>query len=237
LTAVGVSSKGGEASGKEGRYRIRSRELGSNEPMALPIWMKRICARIEAGTNGYLCQIGWIETRARFRALNTENKAIPWFTYPAVSLFESRTKPEWRILEFGAGMGTIWWSEAVNHVVSLEHDAEWLEYISKNCAAEVLKTSAASSTDYIDPALNTGHYDVIIVDGLFREECLSVAPGMLTDNGIIILDDAQRFEYKAAIETLLAQEFRVLELHGPQPVSKHPGCTAIFYRDRNVLEI
>jgi hypothetical protein len=27
----------------------------------------------------------------------------------------------------------------------------------------------------------------------------------------------------------------MLELHGPQPVSKHPGCTSILYRDGNVL--
>lgn len=205
--------------------------------MALPLWTKRILARIEAGTNGYLAQVGWFETRARFRALNTENEPIPWFTYPAVRFLEDRLKPEWRVLEFGSGMGTIWWSDKVEEVISLEHDAEWLERISSSCSAKLLNASSESAGAYIKPALNSGRYDVVVIDGLFREECLSVAPDILTDGGVIILDDAQRSEYQSGIDSLLGLGFRILKLHGPQPVSKHPGCTGIFYRERNILDI
>ena len=205
--------------------------------MAIPLWIRRVGARIEAATNGYLCQIGWVETRARFRAVSVENKPIPWFTYPAVRFFQDRVKPEWRVLEFGAGMGTLWWSESVEQIVSLEHDAGWFEHISGTCTANLIKTTAESADGYIHPALSFGHFDLVVVDGLFRAECLRIAPRLLADRGVVVLDDAQRCEYKDSVRFLLDMEFRVLEFHGPQPVNKHPGCTAIFYRNQNVLDI
>lgn len=205
--------------------------------MAAPLWIRRLLARIEAGFNGYLPQVGWIETRAQFRALDAAGEAAPWFTYPAIKFLEARVKPEWRILEFGSGMGTIWWSRSAERVVSLEHDPEWLEQISHSCPAQLLKTNGKTPADYMRPARDSGPYDIVIVDGLFREECLLAAPELLTKSGIIILDDAQRFLYRGTVNALLAKQFRILEFHGPQPVSKHPGCTAIFYRDDNVLDI
>jgi hypothetical protein len=52
---------------------------------------------------------------------------------------------------------------------------------------------------------------------------------------VIVLDDAQREGYTPGIELLRTLGFRAIELHGPQPVSKHAGCTAILYRDDNVM--
>lgn len=178
--------------------------------------------------------MGWVETRARNLALDASGAAIPWFTYPAIGFLERRVKAEWRILEFGAGMGTVWWNRVANHVLSLEHEVGWFTRISADCPG-VIKTNSASAGDYFRPALDTGTYDVIVVDGLFRKECLAIAPSLLNESGFIVLDDAERPEYETAIGSLLDRGFRAVEFRGPQPVSKRPGCTTIFYRDRNLL--
>jgi hypothetical protein len=87
------------------------------------------------------------------------------------------------------------------------------------------KTNPDNSNCYISPGLDIGHYAIIIVDSLFRDECLALAPRVLTDSGIMVLDNAQRLEYNTGAEELLTCGSRSLELHGPQPVSKHPGLS------------
>jgi hypothetical protein len=196
---------------------------------------KRGLARIEAATSGYLSQVGWIESRAEGLAHDKVGNPIPWFTYPAIQLLNDRICPEWCVLEFGAGMGTLWWSNRVREVVAVEHDDTWAAQVSTRCKARVLRADGVSAEAYIHPSLGSGPYDVVIVDGLHRNECLAAAPELLAISGVIVLDDAQRVEYLPGIVALRRLGFRMLELHGPQPVSKHPGCTAILYRDDNVL--
>lgn len=203
--------------------------------MSMRLWFKRNIARIEAATSGYLFQVGWIESRTQRIALDFFKKPIPWFTYPAISFLEDRVRREWRVLEFGAGMGTIWWCGKVNEVVAVEHDAAWATQVSSQCVARVVHTVSDSIEAYLHPVIDSGPYDVIVVDGLHRNECLAIAPQLLTIDGVIVLDDAQREEYNQGKRMLRELGFRILELRGPQPVSKHPGCTAIIYRAGNVL--
>lgn len=132
-------------------------------------------------------------------------------------------------------MGTLWWTRHVREVVAIEHDMAWADKIAAQCSARLHRVAATDASAYLKPVTSTGPYDVVIVDGIFRNECLEIAPGLLTKEGIVVLDDAQREEYRPAVDVLLRQGFKLLELHGPQPVSKHPGCTALLYRDANVL--
>jgi predicted O-methyltransferase YrrM len=203
--------------------------------MSVRLWFRRLLARIEAATSGYLVQVGWIETRAQRVARDTAGRPTPWFTYPAIRFLDDRVEPAWRVLEFGAGMGTLWWSSRVREVVAVEHDAAWATQVSALCDASVLRADGGNADAYVQPALGSGPYDVVIVDGLHRNECLAAAADLVAATGVIVLDDAQREEYRPGIDALRARGFRMLELHGPQPVSKHPGCTAILYRDGNVL--
>jgi hypothetical protein len=205
--------------------------------MSVRQWFRHGLARIEAATSGYLVQIGWIETRAQQLARDAAGYPTPWFTYPAIRFLGDRVKQEWSVLEFGTGMGTLWWASRVREVVAVEHDATWAAKVSAQCNAHVLLADGSSSDAYVRPALENGPYDVVIVDGLHRNACLASAPELLTATGVIVLDDAQRQEYQPAVAALCARGFRELELHGPQPVSKHPGCTAIFYRNDNVLDL
>jgi precorrin-6B methylase 2 len=203
--------------------------------MRVPLWLRRIIARLEAATSGYLVQVGWIETRALRLARDASGQPTPWFTYPAVRFLDDRANENWRVLEFGSGMGTIWWCSRVREVVAIEHDAAWADGISRQCSAKVLRGDGGNADAYVGVALLSAPYDIVIVDGIHRNACLEAAPRLLTESGVIVLDDAQREEYRPAVDALLHAGFRLLELHGPQPVSKHPGCTAFFYRSMNVL--
>lgn len=205
--------------------------------MNLPRLARSWIARLEAGTSGYLDQVGWIGTRVDRAARDVTGNPIPWFTYPAIAFLSARVRPQWKVLEFGAGMGTIWWSRRVAEAHAIEHDERWADLVAGQCTARLDHAMGTSPEAYIAPALGGGPYDVVIVDGIYRDECLDVALELVTDAGIIILDDAQRAEYRQSILKVLSRGYRSIEFHGPQPVSKHMGCTAVFYRDLNVLHI
>ena len=199
------------------------------------LWGRTLLARYEAATSGYLDAMGWFRTRAARRALDARGAPIPWFTYPAIALLSERIDAGWRVLEFGSGMGTLWWSQRVADHVAIEHDAAWAELIAKQTRATIHRVDGATAAAYVAPVEGQERFDVVIVDGIHRNECLLAARDLVVPDGIVILDDAQRPEYASGVDALRAAGFRILPLHGPQPVSKHAGCTAILYRPDNVL--
>ena len=205
--------------------------------MRAPLPFRRLVARIELATSGYLAQLGWVETRATRRSTDIAGNAQPWFTYPAIRFLEARVQPHWRVLEFGSGASTLWWSRRVREVIAIEHDAGWAQQVARDSSAQVLAVPDTDAPSYYGPARDRGQFEVIVVDGIFRPECLLACREWLAPEGVIIVDDAQREEYQAAIEEVVAGGFRRLPFHGPQPVSKHPGCTEVLYRGNNILGI
>ena len=70
-----------------------------------------------------------------------------------------------------------------------------------------------------------------------RADCLAVAEQGLTDRGVIVLDDAERPEYAAGVEHLLARSFRKLDFEGLKPGGIRAYRTSVFYRPGNALGI
>ena len=198
-------------------------------------WARKLLARYEAATSGYFDAVGWFTTRITRRALDAQGRPTPWFTYPAHALLESRVQKDWRVLEFGSGMGTLWWSTRVAQHVAIEHDPSWADVIAAQSQAILHRVNGTTTESYLAPIHGMERFDVVIIDGIHRNACLLAAPALLSASGVAILDDAHRPEYTTGLEALRTLGFRVLPLHGPQPVSKHPGCTAILYRPDNVI--
>lgn len=199
-------------------------------------WRKLI-ARIEIGWNGYWINEGWADTRASRYAMDAWGREIPWFTYAALDFLAERVRSNSRVLEFGAGAGTVWWGNRVKYVVAIEHDKAWARRIAKRTCADIRIAAADCASDYIGAADDCTGSDVVIIDGVHRVNCLLHANRWVSEDGVIILDDAQRSEYRVGVDALKGQGFRSISFSGVQPVSKHRGCTAIFYREDNVLGI
>jgi hypothetical protein len=205
--------------------------------MSFPQALRKILARIEGGTNGYLEAKGWFATRASMKAADSAGMPCPWFTYPAIAFLEERTTPEWVVLEYGSGAGTEWWSARCSRVYAVEHDAAWGDSVGSRTRASVLMAVSGAEDEYVRRADDFAPFDIIVVDGVYRPACLGHAPSMLSSGGVIILDDAQRAEYVTARQQLKLRGFKSIDFWGPQPVSKHEGCTTVFYRADNVLLI
>ena len=83
-----------------------------------------ISSAINDLADSYLTASGWIASIHNGEARDA-NGPVPWFTYSATSYLSKLVKSSHRVLEFGSGNSTRWWSERVSEVISVEHDPIW----------------------------------------------------------------------------------------------------------------
>ena len=82
-----------------------------------------------------------------------------------------------------------------------------------------------------------GFYDVVIVDGRDRVNCVKQAIGRLTPSGVILLDDSLRERYSEAFRVTLERGFRSLDFEGLKPTGISLERTTLFYRSNNCLNL
>ena len=54
------------------------------------------------------------------KAVDKNNKPIPWYTYSCIDFLQTFSFKNKKILEFGSGQSSIWWSKFSQEVHSLE---------------------------------------------------------------------------------------------------------------------
>jgi len=74
--------------------------------------------------------VSLIPSRNDFRRGNfTLEIGYPWISYGAIIAIEGLLKPDHRVLEFGSGGSTIFWSNRTNSVRSYENNRKWLRRV------------------------------------------------------------------------------------------------------------
>ncbi len=189
---------------------------------------------------GYLNEIGWFESFKSNRSIDKNRRPIPWFSYPFIDFLTPRLTQDLVLFEFGSGSSTSFFAERVKQVISIEHNKEWFEIVNKTKPNNVklILTDSDSIDDYLNYLNNLKEkVDVVIVDGLHRNECLTYALEKLSENGVIVLDDSERSEYKKGIESVIGRGFKKLEFWGIAPTVLFKKCTTVFYKSNNCLKV
>lgn len=209
--------------------------------------------------NSALKQLGWFESVRRKESIDLSGEARPWFTYPFIAFLEGRLKHELRLYEFGAGHSTLYYAKKLSVVHAVEHDTAWYEKVVKLNDKEGGKAKIKletvpnehlgkslteishieESNAYVESISSHGEkYDVVVVDGLFRNSCAINCVRFLTEQGVVIVDNTQNeSEMKSCSDTLAEMGFRRLDFYGMCAIFSQLSCTTVFYRAGNCLEI
>jgi hypothetical protein len=125
------------------------------------------------------------------------------------------------VLEWGSGNSTIWFPKECPNVtrwLAIEHNGHYVKKIEDKVKKEVVEIKWIQDTEqgYIDGA-DGEKFDLIIVDGMFRDKCLEKAFSLLADHPTarILLHDSGRVEYEAWY-----QKYKYTKIYGgeiPQP--------------------
>lgn len=213
-----------------GRSKILETVLNSSEKESL----KHI-------NNGFLYDVGWWESWSTKSPVDIKRKPLPWVTYSFINFIENRLSKDMVLFEFGSGNSTLYYSSKVKEVHTVENDKDWYNKISKILPKNVTinNIELVYGGDYSKASsLTNSKYDVIIVDGRDRVNCMINAVKSLKSNGVIILDDSEREAYKEGVLKLNSLGFKKLDFWGISPgFISYNKCTSIFYTVDNILEI
>jgi hypothetical protein len=115
------------------------------------------------------------------------------FLHPAVVAYLDRLiQPDWEIAEHGSGGSTFFFAKRASTVFTMESDPDWHTALRKRMPANVQYVLG----DYV-PII--GEFDLVLIDGEPVEDrikWLTVAPMITKKGGIVVLDNANRPEYK-----------------------------------------
>lgn len=114
-----------------------------------------------------------------FQKIDPGNGLVfPWLTHPALNEICTWELKDKKVLEYGAGLSTLWWADKCKEVYSIEANEEWYIKINANKPSNVgisyrpcnegdqtkINFYTSIPSDYIP--------DIVVVDGILRYECI-----------------------------------------------------------------
>jgi len=128
------------------------------------------------------CRVGWRPVR-------------PWLGYRAVRRLARLIQPDWRILEFGSGLSTVWFAERAGLVVAIDENPDWYEIVRQGLARRRITNVdyhlAEEREDYVSvPGYPDRTFDLAIVDGRWRARSAEKALRAVRPGGFIYFDNS-----------------------------------------------
>ncbi|MEO2009260.1 MAG: hypothetical protein ABGX22_11340, partial [Pirellulaceae bacterium] len=167
-----------------------------------------------------------------------DGHSIPWMNYSIVRILKERLTDDLNVFEFGSGASTLFFSSRVAKIVSCEHDEKWYLTVRSSAPQNV---SIVFEQERVDGRYcrviktRQGDFDLVVVDGRDRPNCVIQSKDKLTQKGVLLLDDSHREGYQSSIDFMHENGYRSLTLEGLKPLMKRVHSTTIFYRDGNCL--
>ena len=153
---------------------------------------------------------GWLIGKS-LRTSTIESE-LPWMCFSATRWLEKQVTTDSKVFEYGSGGSTLFWSARVGQVVSIEHNALWYNKVKntlvekrQNVDYRLFEVEEGGSTDSYVKSIkkeNDGEFDIVVVDGIARVDCLREALPKVKKGGLLILDNSQRDEYIKGINEL-----------------------------------
>lgn len=111
-------------------------------------------------------------------------------------------KPK-KVLEWGSGFSSLYFPSFLDEKsswLSIESNEDWARSISEMNNNRSVEIKRASQESYVDEANSQGQFDLIIIDGLFRQLCLERSGRLLSERSFVFIHDANRKEYHSHLD-------------------------------------
>jgi len=170
------------------------------------------------------------ESREKGLSIDKDGNPIPWMTYAAIFYLEQLDMSTKDVFEWGSGNSSLFFSQRVRSIVSIEYKKDWYEYVLAK-KTDNMTLILADETEYASVInKDSKKYDVIVVDGEIdrRLECAQYAVSHLRDTGVVIVDNSDWLTNTCAF--LRDQDFIQVDMAGLGPINNYTWCTSFFFR-------
>lgn len=195
-----------------------------------------VARHLPANTNT-LAASGWLASLAVGRSVTAVGAALPWYTYPAIEFLEDKIAPDFKVFEWGAGQSTMWWAHKTSRVVSVESDEAWFNALASLTLANVRLSLQTDEAAYVGALAAAGEdFDVVIVDGAFRNKCAAEAASVVAGSSLIVFDNTDMRELEDGVLALQTVGWHRLDFFGLIPQHVYKNCTSVFFKDMSWID-
>jgi hypothetical protein len=172
---------------------------------------------------------GWFESRRQRNPIDAAGRPLPWYTYPAIEYLSQIDWSEARVFEYGSGNSSLYWAGRAKLVWSVEHDSRWHEHLTGKLASNHNLVLCSEEKKYASQISSAGvQFDVVVVDGIRRFECVQAALAVVADSGLIVLDNSDWFP--RSCDLLRRNDFIQIDFTGAGPINPYAWTTSIFLK-------
>lgn len=165
---------------------------------------------------------GLFKSALFWSSIDNSGNPLPWFSYPAIDYLVSTNLRNKTVFEYGSGNSTIFFHRKAKSIQSVEDDPKWYRKIVKECPSVQL----VNDKDNYIRAIK-GSFDIIIIDGSYRDMCAKEALKHLKRGGFIIADDTNIIPKVKKV--LDKTSLLPIPFIGPSPIGGQLAKVTTFY--------
>ena len=174
-------------------------------------------------TNKLRTEYGFLESSKKNIPVNDKDEIIPMYTYPCYEWLNSIDWTDSKVFEYGTGYSTTWWQNKNVDYHAVEDNKQWYDMIKD-------KTHIKHEPEYNKYSQSIYNYDfkfdVIVIDGIVRFDCIKPALERIKDDGIIIFDNTDW--HKSSKEQLDRSDLIPIHFHGFKPLHVDSETTSCY---------
>lgn len=150
----------------------------------------------------------------------------PWYTKPALDYLSSLNLSDKIVFEYGLGASSYWWCRKCKSLYGVDNNPEYVQAV-KNATDHEAIVWYEEYPDYaLKPLTFDFKFDIIIIDGIYREECVPVALKCLKAGGMLIYDNWM--QPSVEIQSQYSQELLLSFKHNIFKQDGHPDWATLI---------
>ncbi len=198
--------------------------------------------------HNFLETSGWVESQNHSTSY-FKGEFMPWLTYPFLFELSNWKLSKVKVLEFGSGASSMYFSQHAESVVSYEFDSMYAELVmrpaiprcpnltlhtfNEGVFLDLLGTKSENLSSLISDIEKS---QIILIDGGPRNEIAGLIALKAPKDAIVVFDNTDLVEWSLGRKLLTESGFIEIPYHGLGNLNPYSWTTSLFFRNLGALE-